>query len=202
MISLEQLHRHYDMEKGTTIFERPGIKVVKRARITQRIDDKARYQHVVIKTNESVPIRTNNASTMIEDLGRMLNGVLAYYQAQSDIAVSLEGICLAPSNRSAEPGFLYMDQIMVMEYFGEDLNQLIQTNRRLSESGVDKFIRFMIRALRMLKQRRIIHGNIKPANIAYDEDMNFKLIDFDGSSFYGSDSPITKKEYTLSLIHI
>eukprot|EP01017_Pseudomicrothorax_dubius_P027662 TRINITY_DN3221_c0_g2_i2.p1 TRINITY_DN3221_c0_g2~~TRINITY_DN3221_c0_g2_i2.p1 ORF type:complete len:479 (+),score=61.79 TRINITY_DN3221_c0_g2_i2:50-1486(+) len=196
MISLEQLHRHYDMEKGTTIFERPGIKVVKRARKTQRIDDKARYQHVVIKTNESIPIRTSDASVLIDDLGRMMNGALTYYQAQSDLAVSLEGMCLVPSNIPGQSGFLFVDQIMVMEYFGEDLNQLIQTNRRLSESEVDKFIGFIIRALRMLKQRGIIHGDIKPANIVYDEDLNFKLIDFDGSGFYRSDTTITKKEYT------
>eukprot|EP01017_Pseudomicrothorax_dubius_P041486 TRINITY_DN6642_c0_g1_i1.p1 TRINITY_DN6642_c0_g1~~TRINITY_DN6642_c0_g1_i1.p1 ORF type:complete len:116 (+),score=17.43 TRINITY_DN6642_c0_g1_i1:40-387(+) len=93
MISLKKLGELYDLAAAKPIVSMPGIDVVRTVRKFQPIDQRAKYTEVVIKTLEDVPLRLNTPSTMIEDIGRIMNGVLSYYQAQSDLAVNIEGVC-------------------------------------------------------------------------------------------------------------
>eukprot|EP01017_Pseudomicrothorax_dubius_P030699 TRINITY_DN3851_c0_g1_i10.p1 TRINITY_DN3851_c0_g1~~TRINITY_DN3851_c0_g1_i10.p1 ORF type:complete len:259 (-),score=57.64 TRINITY_DN3851_c0_g1_i10:287-1063(-) len=83
-----------------------------------------------------------------------------------------------------------------MEYFGQDLTKTLKKDVKWPEQNVDKLVRFFIRALRMMKQRGIIHGDIKPHNIVCNEEFDFKLIDFDNSGFHRSSTTVTMRGYT------
>eukprot|EP01017_Pseudomicrothorax_dubius_P019256 TRINITY_DN2116_c0_g2_i4.p1 TRINITY_DN2116_c0_g2~~TRINITY_DN2116_c0_g2_i4.p1 ORF type:complete len:467 (+),score=64.22 TRINITY_DN2116_c0_g2_i4:202-1602(+) len=83
-----------------------------------------------------------------------------------------------------------------MEYFGQDLTNLIKAGVKWEQNDVDALVRFMIRALRMMKQRGILHGDIKPHNIVSDGQSNFKMIDFDNSGFHRSSSTATVRGFT------
>eukprot|EP01017_Pseudomicrothorax_dubius_P013254 TRINITY_DN1576_c0_g2_i1.p1 TRINITY_DN1576_c0_g2~~TRINITY_DN1576_c0_g2_i1.p1 ORF type:complete len:457 (-),score=59.73 TRINITY_DN1576_c0_g2_i1:95-1465(-) len=197
MISLEQLKRHYDLDKAQSLISKPEMKLLRTVRKSQRSDqERSKPQEVVIKTMKGLEIRLDNAKSIVEDIGRIINGVLAYHCAQSDLCVKIEDFCLAPSKGLGQQNILFLDQIIVLEYFGKDLSKSIKSGENWTEENIDKLVRFLIRALRMMKQRRIVHGDIKPANIVRDSNFNFKLIDFDGSGFYRSEATITKRSHT------
>eukprot|EP01017_Pseudomicrothorax_dubius_P051231 TRINITY_DN9826_c0_g1_i5.p1 TRINITY_DN9826_c0_g1~~TRINITY_DN9826_c0_g1_i5.p1 ORF type:complete len:258 (-),score=51.45 TRINITY_DN9826_c0_g1_i5:2-775(-) len=197
MISKEQLERHYELAGGRTIIKKPALHVVQTVRKGQPLDERAKYQEVVIKTVKGIPLSLDNPNTMLLDLSGLINGILTYYRSQSDLTVNIEGVCLVPSDDFQEDGKLFVDQIIVMEHFGKDLMQLRKPNVKWSEPNIDKLVRFLIRTLRMMKQRGILHGDIKPQNIVSNEGyQDFKMIDFDDSGFHRSSLTVTKRGYT------
>eukprot|EP01017_Pseudomicrothorax_dubius_P024169 TRINITY_DN25729_c0_g1_i1.p1 TRINITY_DN25729_c0_g1~~TRINITY_DN25729_c0_g1_i1.p1 ORF type:complete len:220 (+),score=31.48 TRINITY_DN25729_c0_g1_i1:166-825(+) len=128
----------------------------------------------------------------------MLNGTLSYLRAQSDLVVSLEKVYLSPNgNGNSKLGnVLQIQKTLVLEYFGPDLSRDLGISHRWSEEHIDKLTRFLIRALKMLNQRGISHGAIKPSNIVRDDDFNFKLTNFDDHDLWLSDSNTNRNEHS------
>eukprot|EP01017_Pseudomicrothorax_dubius_P009735 TRINITY_DN13372_c0_g2_i1.p1 TRINITY_DN13372_c0_g2~~TRINITY_DN13372_c0_g2_i1.p1 ORF type:complete len:137 (+),score=36.20 TRINITY_DN13372_c0_g2_i1:61-471(+) len=120
MISYQQLERHYDLTRERKIVSRPSLKVIQTVRRGQPIDERAKYDQVVIKTVRALSIRMNNPLTMIDDIGGIMNGILAYYRSQSDLTVNIEGVCLVPSEGFEEKNKLFLDQIIVCLLYTSD----------------------------------------------------------------------------------
>eukprot|EP01017_Pseudomicrothorax_dubius_P030701 TRINITY_DN3851_c0_g1_i6.p1 TRINITY_DN3851_c0_g1~~TRINITY_DN3851_c0_g1_i6.p1 ORF type:complete len:207 (-),score=37.06 TRINITY_DN3851_c0_g1_i6:40-660(-) len=196
MISYSQLQKYYELTGGKTLISKPTLEVIRTVRKVEPLDERARYQEVIVKTVKGVEIRLTDAHHLIEDFAQIMNGVLSYHRAQSELAVNIEGVCLIPSKGFKQDDTLFLDQIVVMEYFGRDLTKTLKKDVKWPEHNVDKLVRFFIRALRMMRQRGIIHGDIKPHNIVCNEEFDFKLIDFDNSEFHRSSTTVTTVSYT------
>eukprot|EP01017_Pseudomicrothorax_dubius_P043448 TRINITY_DN7238_c0_g1_i1.p1 TRINITY_DN7238_c0_g1~~TRINITY_DN7238_c0_g1_i1.p1 ORF type:complete len:143 (+),score=18.79 TRINITY_DN7238_c0_g1_i1:315-743(+) len=103
-----------------------------------------------------------------------MRGVTSNIRAQSDLVTYFEACAIKPLDiRPERSQGLTIETIFVLEEFGRDLE----------DHELDSFIIFMIRLLRMMEQRALIHSDIKPGNILYD-DSQFKLSDFDDAGLY------------------
>lgn len=68
---------------------------------------------------------------------------------------------------------------LVMELVeGEDLQSILKKGERLDYEQGLYFFEQLLDILNYLYSNRIIHSDIKPANLKIDEDLNLKLIDF------------------------
>eukprot|EP01017_Pseudomicrothorax_dubius_P043687 TRINITY_DN731_c0_g1_i3.p1 TRINITY_DN731_c0_g1~~TRINITY_DN731_c0_g1_i3.p1 ORF type:complete len:111 (+),score=24.98 TRINITY_DN731_c0_g1_i3:99-431(+) len=101
MISLKKLGELYDLAAARKIVKKPTLEVVRTKRKGRPIDERAKYDEVVIKTVKGLELRLESAPAMIEDLGRLMNGVLSYYRVQSDLSVNIEDVCLVPLRYSS-----------------------------------------------------------------------------------------------------
>eukprot|EP01017_Pseudomicrothorax_dubius_P044482 TRINITY_DN7520_c0_g1_i1.p1 TRINITY_DN7520_c0_g1~~TRINITY_DN7520_c0_g1_i1.p1 ORF type:complete len:116 (-),score=25.16 TRINITY_DN7520_c0_g1_i1:113-460(-) len=109
MISYQQLLRNYDMANEKILVSKNDLKVTQTVRKGQPVDERVKYDKVVVKIVKGVPINLNEAQTMINSIGRLMNGVLSNYRAQSDLAVNIEGVCLVPSEGFLEINKLFLD---------------------------------------------------------------------------------------------
>eukprot|EP01017_Pseudomicrothorax_dubius_P036292 TRINITY_DN5184_c0_g1_i2.p1 TRINITY_DN5184_c0_g1~~TRINITY_DN5184_c0_g1_i2.p1 ORF type:complete len:232 (+),score=38.02 TRINITY_DN5184_c0_g1_i2:144-839(+) len=196
MILYKELERKYDLGKAKNVISTPKLKVVQTVRKEQPINEILKNEEVVIKTLRGIEIGLNDPQTMIECIRGIFDGVLTSYRAQCDLTVNIEAVCLVPAEGNEDKDKLFLDQIIVMEYFGEDLTNLIKAGVKWKEDNVDKLVRFLIRALRMMKQRGVIHGDIKPANIVCNEALDFRLSELESSGFFSRNSTVTMSGYT------
>eukprot|EP01017_Pseudomicrothorax_dubius_P045360 TRINITY_DN7832_c0_g1_i1.p1 TRINITY_DN7832_c0_g1~~TRINITY_DN7832_c0_g1_i1.p1 ORF type:complete len:112 (+),score=18.53 TRINITY_DN7832_c0_g1_i1:86-421(+) len=97
MISYSQLQKHYELTGVKTLVSKPTLEVIRTIRRGEPLDERARYQEVVVKTVKGIEIRLTDANHMIEDFAQIMNGVLSYHRAQSELAVNIESVCLIPS---------------------------------------------------------------------------------------------------------
>jgi serine/threonine protein kinase len=71
------------------------------------------------------------------------------------------------------------DYFLVMELVeGEDLQSVIKRGQRLSYEQGLYFFEQLLDILMYLHSNRIVHSDVKPANLKIDDDLNLKLIDF------------------------
>ncbi|CEF67511.1 AT25266p [Strongyloides ratti] len=69
--------------------------------------------------------------------------------------------------------------VIISEYYNNGtLQDLINRNKRLPEKVCSIIFRQLIEAVNYLHQRGVVHRDIKPLNILFDENKNLKLVDF------------------------
>uniref|UniRef100_A0A0N5C7P7 Protein kinase domain-containing protein n=1 Tax=Strongyloides papillosus TaxID=174720 RepID=A0A0N5C7P7_STREA len=69
--------------------------------------------------------------------------------------------------------------VIISEYYNNGtLQDLINKYRRLPEKTCAIIFRQLIEAVNYLHQRGVVHRDIKPLNILFDENRNLKLVDF------------------------
>eukprot|EP01017_Pseudomicrothorax_dubius_P033459 TRINITY_DN4484_c0_g2_i2.p1 TRINITY_DN4484_c0_g2~~TRINITY_DN4484_c0_g2_i2.p1 ORF type:complete len:487 (-),score=67.63 TRINITY_DN4484_c0_g2_i2:251-1711(-) len=194
MISEEQLKRHYKIEQGQNFVSTPKVQVDK---VQRRVPlAQTTYNEVVIKRDKGIPFSIGSPDDFADSISKTMNGILSYYRAQSELVVNVEAMCFVPSLGLRAPNTIFLDKIIVMEYFGQDLTNDLAKQMEWSEQNIDKLVRFLIRSLRMMEQRGIIHGDIKPANIVRNNEFDFKLIDMDDSGFYRSEETVSTRGHT------
>eukprot|EP01017_Pseudomicrothorax_dubius_P023873 TRINITY_DN2541_c0_g3_i11.p2 TRINITY_DN2541_c0_g3~~TRINITY_DN2541_c0_g3_i11.p2 ORF type:complete len:375 (-),score=43.27 TRINITY_DN2541_c0_g3_i11:1638-2762(-) len=196
MITKEQLESLYDVKGAVNLINNKDIQIDRARRKVQYPG--VTYSEVILKTEKGIPFNIDSSGELIQGLNKAMNGMFSYFRAQGELVVNLEAICFVPSLDLRARDTIFLDKIIVLEYFGRDLTNDLASKMQWTEEHVDKLLRFLIRCLRMMQQRGIIHGDIKPANIVRDDSFNFKLIDLDDSGFYRSESALSTRGHTLS----
>jgi len=84
---------------------------------------------------------------------------------------------------------------MVADFCKHNVKQMIQDSHPWSIQDLKMFSRHILHGLKVLHDMGIIHRDVKPSNIIYDEDVNiYKLIDFGVATKYSSNSQLNKIE--------
>ncbi|KAI0629334.1 kinase-like domain-containing protein, partial [Trametes polyzona] len=84
-----------------------------------------------------------------------------------------------------------------------DLMELLKTQRKVPESQARQWCAELLVALEHLHKRRIVHRDVKPANILLDDDGHITLTDFGIARAFGrsdSDRPWKHPDVTQSLV--
>eukprot|EP01017_Pseudomicrothorax_dubius_P045099 TRINITY_DN7743_c0_g1_i1.p1 TRINITY_DN7743_c0_g1~~TRINITY_DN7743_c0_g1_i1.p1 ORF type:complete len:124 (+),score=30.68 TRINITY_DN7743_c0_g1_i1:175-546(+) len=121
---------------------------------------------------------------------------MQWQRAQGSLVIKIEDMTIVPSQGTYhKPGSAFIDQLIALESFGTTLTEVKQEGKLLPEKDVNKLAHFFVRALRMMEQRGIFHGNLKPQNVLCNREFDLKLTDF------GSYRPVSYTHLTLPTIY-
>jgi len=70
------------------------------------------------------------------------------------------------------------DVYIVMPYMQSDLNKVIYSKTKLSQSHTQAFVCQILRGLKYLHSAGIVHRDLKPSNVLVNKDCTLRIADF------------------------